>query len=107
MMWEIFYYILAFVLGWYLYPFDNRVRHAINDIIVRIVGGIITMMQNYNQKGKTTRKKPTPKTQKQANMQSFKGKLCSTCRNTVLLPLGAEMKGFGICPQCQKMETIK
>jgi len=107
-MWQWFIYALFIIVGWYIYPFDGRIRNAINALIMKLVRGIIDMIQGKEArpKRKTTQKNGNkPNTVALADFP--KGKICSSCHSTVLMPLSGEMKGFGLCPNCQKLESVK
>lgn len=76
-------------------------------MVKNLFASIIATMKDNKKTEKTTRKRTTAKEPKQDNVVFPKGKVCSTCKSTYLIPLSGEMKGFGLCPQCQKMETAR
>jgi hypothetical protein len=109
MFWSIFYYALAFLAGWYLYPFDGRVRHAINAMIMKLVNGIIAMIQE--RQGQTPRKRATARasTASNGNGKTSVSKplpACPKCHNA-LQPAGGEFKGYNLCISCNTLFPAK
>jgi hypothetical protein len=111
-MWQYFIYALVFLLGWYLYPFDNRVRSAINALVMKLVSAIVEMIQSKQgtPKNRTTHT-ASPQTARispqQGNPRPY-GKICTACKEGMLEPIKeGTYKGFWFCPRCKTMEATK
>lgn len=111
MFWQILWYILAFVLGWYLYPFDSRVRNGVNAVIMRIVRGVIAMIQE-KQSG-TPQKRTTARASTASNRNGRAAKLkpvaaCPNCHNPLeLIEDDPRYKNYNWCATCRQMFATK
>jgi len=109
-MWQYFIYALVFLLGWYLYPFDGRVRNAINALVMKLVYAIVDMLQGKQgtSKGKTTRTTSlqTPQRSYSQPKQTYGGRICPKCNQGLLQPVtDGYLKGSWFCPVCEKLES--